>query len=349
MNAIHPNWHAILLHFPLALLVTGILVELAGGLGLRGVLRSAGRWMILLGTLVAVPTATAGVYALRSQAEGGQVDVARTWHDLRTTGAFTPAQWTTLGWHAWLNVGAVAVALGTVGIWFATAESARARLVAPLRAALVVTLILLAIGGWYGGDAVYRHGTAVEAAKTGNVAIVDAAAHRSPVAPPGAADSFSALQLHVVAAGFAVALAFAALVAASWRWRLATNVGPTAAVEMAPELRARRPLWSAAVVGLALTALLGTLSVGGGLSGIPGAVAFAFERGHGRLLVHVLLGVGALLACATPLVAPKLLARRTGLATFLAVLIPIAAVAQLALGALILFDSAGGPLVGTNP
>lgn len=47
---ISPNWHVILIHYPLGLLAVGILIEFFSFLGWRrSGFRTAGRWMILLG------------------------------------------------------------------------------------------------------------------------------------------------------------------------------------------------------------------------------------------------------------------------------------------------------------
>src|SRR5205814_1160949 len=62
---INPNLHVVLVHFPLALLLFGAVIELVAPLlWRRSAFRAAGRWMILLGALTAAPTATAGLYAL---------------------------------------------------------------------------------------------------------------------------------------------------------------------------------------------------------------------------------------------------------------------------------------------
>ena len=47
---LHPNLHPPLVHFPIALLFTGLVIEIFSFLGWRQhPIRSAGRWMILLG------------------------------------------------------------------------------------------------------------------------------------------------------------------------------------------------------------------------------------------------------------------------------------------------------------
>ena len=58
---VQPNLHAVLVHFPLALLIVGVLVEILTLVfwNLRkSTIRIAGRWMLVLGILAAVPTLT---------------------------------------------------------------------------------------------------------------------------------------------------------------------------------------------------------------------------------------------------------------------------------------------------
>src|SRR3954462_2329712 len=121
---VNPNLHVVLVHFPLALLVAGLGVEVLSLLYRHTTLRAAGRWMILLGALAAVPTAVSGAYAFadvarRSMPTGERVDVP--WYRvLRDTRVHSPApgstsllpsaadphaaesdQWKTMARHAW--------------------------------------------------------------------------------------------------------------------------------------------------------------------------------------------------------------------------------------------------------
>src|SRR5688572_1229892 len=60
-----PNWHVILIHYPLGVFMLGMLLELLL-LVFRhhGPVRSAARWMIVLGALAGLPAAYSGMYAL---------------------------------------------------------------------------------------------------------------------------------------------------------------------------------------------------------------------------------------------------------------------------------------------
>ena len=72
---IQPNLHIAIVHFPIALLVVGVLLETFSFLGWRrSTLRVAARWMILLGAVLSAPTATSGIYALSDVNQGWPID-----------------------------------------------------------------------------------------------------------------------------------------------------------------------------------------------------------------------------------------------------------------------------------
>ena len=60
---VNPNLHVVLVHFPLALLLAGLAIEVFSFMYRRSSFRAAGRCMILLGALASVPTALSGAYA----------------------------------------------------------------------------------------------------------------------------------------------------------------------------------------------------------------------------------------------------------------------------------------------
>src|SRR5512141_799892 len=90
---IMPNWHVALIHYPIALLTLGVLVELLSFLWRRGGFRAAGRWMILLGALLAIPALTAGIYALRKEMVSGPVEIDQRWSELAAENHWPAEQW----------------------------------------------------------------------------------------------------------------------------------------------------------------------------------------------------------------------------------------------------------------
>ncbi|HSU66611.1 MAG TPA: DUF2231 domain-containing protein [Tepidisphaeraceae bacterium] len=211
---ISPNWHPLLIHYPIAFLSAGILIELFSFLWPRGFFRAAGRWMIVLGALATLPSLALGLYAFRT-AVGGH----GPWHTAIQQSTWAAEQWRFMRMHILLNsIGSAAVVVGVVA-WVGASDLWRRRLYLPVLLVLLCGMGLFGVGSWYGGESVYRYGTAV--ALTPNqtqgapAATVDQAnsehkVEHSPVThdvkwyvPP--------LELHLFLAGLVVALAMGAV------------------------------------------------------------------------------------------------------------------------------------------
>ncbi len=229
---IQPNFHAAMIHFPIGLLVAGLILELTG-VCFRGVAtRAAARWMIAVGALAMIPAALSGVYAIsdvarRSMPVGQKVDVA--WADvLKSTdlyGGKTSAsdnegdQWRMISGHVWRTAPATGGALLAVLLWMGASDRWRKRLYLPCGLLLIGSAGVMMWGAWMGGEAVYRHGTAV---RLNDRRTAPAVMH--PATQPGAAREMTEarspgtlahvappLQSHVVFAGFAISFALAAM------------------------------------------------------------------------------------------------------------------------------------------
>src|SRR5689334_6283436 len=70
---VNPNLHVMMIHFPIGLLFVGTIIEILAFMWRRSGFRAAGRWMILIGALAAIPAATTGMFAAR-QAMGSPED-----------------------------------------------------------------------------------------------------------------------------------------------------------------------------------------------------------------------------------------------------------------------------------
>src|SRR4051794_16756227 len=81
---INPNWHVILIHYPLGLLTIGVLIELLAIFWRRSTVRNAGKWMILIGTLACIPTVTTGLYAFNDAARRANPGAGQmaSWHEV---------------------------------------------------------------------------------------------------------------------------------------------------------------------------------------------------------------------------------------------------------------------------
>jgi uncharacterized membrane protein len=222
---INPNWHVILIHYPLGLFVLGMLIELFSFLYRRSTLRTAGRWMILLGALSGIPAALSGIYAMgnvvRMELPESAVTPEQPWKQVWQTSEFgktNPEQREFLGRHVWAQSSATALAVVLVTIAIGCSDPWRKRLYFPLLLGLLFSLAAMVWGAYFGGEMVYRHGTGVlrvQAKGTMPEASepkpTESAADEQVEAKRNIEYYVPPLQLHVVLAGLAVAVAFGAL------------------------------------------------------------------------------------------------------------------------------------------
>ena len=132
--AAHPV-HPALVHFPLGLLLTATIADLAGAAGVWPEPRFAA-WLIAAGLVAALPTIAAGLYDFR------KLDEVQAGHAMRHMGAMALA---------WLGYG-IALYLRREGL-SASLEPSLASV-----AVSVASAAMLGLGGWLGGELVYRYG-----------------------------------------------------------------------------------------------------------------------------------------------------------------------------------------------
>ena len=252
---VNPNLHVALLHFPLALLIAGTLVELFSFMYRRHAFRAAGRWMIFLGALSGIPTAMSGIYAL-ADVSLDSVPSVQPWDEA----AAQSALWQhaerahLMRDHVVLQIWGVGAALLAVVVWVGASDVWRARLHLPMLALLIVASGLTVAGSWHAGEAVYTHGVAVETEAATRPSMADLV---EPTTSPAGTTTERILQkvdyyappvqMHMIMAGFTVALAMASL-ALSFR---AANSHPprTDADNIAEALGPRdEPVSSASVI-----------------------------------------------------------------------------------------------------
>jgi hypothetical protein len=196
---IHPNWHVVLVHYPLALLSLGLGIEVLGCVARRpGTLRAAGRWMVLLGGLSCWPAAMSGVYAYydvvrQAAAEdvGGAAPVNEPWYRLtrEASARLSVEQREDMEHHIWRAAGGtVLISVGIV-VFLGSSDRWRRRLYVPLLLWMLLSTGVMVWGAWYAGESVYARGTAV--------------GHRAEESPR--------VQAHVVLAGLTIAAAVGAL------------------------------------------------------------------------------------------------------------------------------------------
>lgn len=241
LRFINPNLHVILIHYPLGVFVLGVVLELLGFLWRGSSVRSAGRWMIVLGALLSLPAATSGIYAL--------YDVRHFQHLNADRYRFLRLHVIFMGIASILAVTCAVVGVGSSDHW-------RKKLYFALLGGVVGAWALMVLGAWHGGETIYQQGTSVAIIKVKPVtdaddnAVMDASGkpQMQTVLVPLKEEPHSLkdyndvvkyyiggdLQQHVIVAGFAFAFAMGAL-ALSIRKVNASLIVPPANVVAAPD------------------------------------------------------------------------------------------------------------------
>lgn len=171
---IRPNLHVVLVHFPMALLVMGVLIEVLSLIWRQGGFRSAGRWMILLGAIMAVPTCLSGLYAVQDVAAERNADAANAgWMTVMdgnpstvppTAPTFSGPMWHNLEDHLVKMAVGTGIVMLVVVSWLGCSDRWRRRLYPIYLLVMIGTVGLFMLGAWHGGEAVYGQGVGVAAA-----------------------------------------------------------------------------------------------------------------------------------------------------------------------------------------
>ena len=378
---VNPNLHVILIHYPLALLSMGAIIELlAVFFWRRSAFRQAGRWMILIGALSMAPTATLGLYAMADVNRTAEniEEPGITWLEVREQSPIQGHEWEMMTRHAWLNAAGSAVMLMLVVVWLASSDAWRQRVHLIFLLVLIVGLGLTVWGSWHGGEMVYRHGVGVEEEPAPQI-VEDSDA---PPAVKAHADwrertayFLPPLQIHVILAGATVALALAALgmslrqaaqphfesEAHQYDDEIAGAFNPPRPRPEAPgfespEVAIARPtrpprsrFWLLATLLGVVTAVTGwwTLAYYSDTWTVQGLWEMVLPQNNDdsyRRMVHFLTGGGiVVLLLVLAIIARFSLGRRLIISIF-ALLLLAAVVAQIWFGSLLMFDSNMGPL-----
>jgi uncharacterized membrane protein len=357
---INPNWHIILIHYPLGLFIVGVLIELFSFLWRRSGFRAAGRWMILIGALSMIPTVTTGLYALNDvilmHTEAGSEYLS--WHDRALASPLTQDQWWMLQWHLWLQIAATGAAVIAVVSWLGGSDNWRHRFYYPTLLLLLISVGLMVAGSWYSGEAIYRHGVGTETSETTHTDD-----HTGPefFAPP--------VELHVTLVGFAMALVMASLglslrAAAVARAAERTIEAPPAHPDDQVDSLMRSIKPDVIVADMAHTvpaarfwlvsALLLLLAAGAGVWYLASDAGTwkadqlwkMIAEDTPRRLAHVVLGVSLVVLTLVLEGVARWAPRKRGLLLLVALLLVIVTAAQIWMGAFLLYDSPQGPITG---
>lgn len=377
MELIQPNWHVALVHFPIGLLVMGLMAEVVGGLAGATSLRSAGRWMLLLGAMCGLVTGVSGIYALQDLVRESAGNANGSWREIVTQSKLTDAQWIALVRHLSLQAVAVSVALGVCAVYLASSDGVRKALYWPLLAMMFAAVGATGLGAHIGGQAVYVQGLGVKGDVNRAVGVLPGQGTLPEKWDDRAAMLLPPLQLHGLLAGGTLALgvvAFAcgvrnASTVAATSKPVSTNkdpaIFPGTGRASEPRNPPKAPLLPAATLML-LTTLLGLTAATAGwwhlgresetyepkalwenvLTFPARDVLKAEYREDLRRPAHVALGT---LLISVPLLMAPWVKWRTkgGLVVVLAAFLWIgAAAAQVGVGTLLMYDNPVGPLTG---
>ncbi|HEY0008377.1 MAG TPA: DUF2231 domain-containing protein [Tepidisphaeraceae bacterium] len=146
---VKPNWHAAVVHFPIALLMLGAGIELLSFAGWRrSSLRTAGRWMMVFGALTGVPSAFVGIHALADVLPAGGLAELRQSDPLGADRVW---------YHVAVQSVSTALSIIIVATWLALSDHWRDRLSIVFKLGLASIIGLTLAGAWLGGEMVYSH------------------------------------------------------------------------------------------------------------------------------------------------------------------------------------------------
>jgi uncharacterized membrane protein len=243
---IEPNLHAALVHFPIALIAMGVLLEVLGWLWPRCGARSAGRWMLVLGIFSCIPVITTGLYAMSQTVNPGGMQ-GEAWSVVAGNATWTDAHWEVMADHIFYMAIGTAVLLVCIVIWIAASDNARSKIhVAGMLLILAATGMIL-YGSDKGGKLVYHHSTGVGVVET---SAMDTVAKEGVSSIRHLGDIVSPMELHTLAAGLTIAFIAAALGLSvrrsnvAWENRMAEEKAVAAGYRPAGQLGQQRNLLS---------------------------------------------------------------------------------------------------------
>lgn len=207
LSLIEPNWHVALVHFPIALLTVGLVMEVGGVVVRSGAGRVAGRWMLVVGAVLGAVTAMSGLYAMAEVAgwrSGGMVGAVGA-------GGLQGEAWEMMVRHAVIQGAASVVALGAVAGYVAMSDGLRRVMYPPVLLLVMMSVTATLVGAHLAGRAAYEHGVGTRATMGREAATMPAGGEAwgdrvAWVAPP--------LEAHGALAGLGMGLGVMALACA---------------------------------------------------------------------------------------------------------------------------------------
>lgn len=149
------NIHPVVVHFPIALFLTGFVLDVLGHLLKRETLQRVGAIVLVLGAVGALAAMLTGQFAEESVEERLSAAGERVLDTHEELGKLT----------AYLLLGVAAVRLLLATGWLARWRWAVGAALAIYLIAGVVGVGTLTVTGYYGGELVYRYGAGVQASQ----------------------------------------------------------------------------------------------------------------------------------------------------------------------------------------
>lgn len=343
---IRPDFHVALVHFPIALLLCGAVIELLTIVCRGASLRSAGRWMILLGLLTGIPAATSGIFAT---ANAVGADPGTHWKDVKSAVSWDTAhKWDELREHMLFNSGALVAMSALVVCWIGSSDAMRDRLYVVYVIVLLACCGAIVMGARHGGELVYEHGIGVSAGETAGESEQSAPSDATllekveRVLPP--------IQLHLTLAGWVLSFSLLSLGLSLRRVAVAGGRLPgEVPLDIAGAFSVREPerekpvgaarFWLLVVLLGAMTALAGWWTVGI----FKFDEARAYLSGANRSMAHSITGTGIVALALLLAVVSRFSQSR--LALLLIALLQLGAIGfQVWIGISMMFDTTGGSL-----
>ena len=203
LRFVNPNYHVILVHYPLGVFVLGVFLELFSLLWRKGSIRVAGVWMILIGAILSLPAAASGIYALWdvSSSQGGPGGLISQ-----------PERYRLLKLHVIFQSCASLLAVICAIVGLGASDAWRAKLRLPLLLGVTAACGMMVFGSWNGGETVYQQGTAVQIVnQNGELQKPEKPVFRSKYSEIVKYYIGGEKQIHIITAGFALSAAMAAL------------------------------------------------------------------------------------------------------------------------------------------
>ncbi|MGA2231258.1 MAG: hypothetical protein ABSH22_10200 [Tepidisphaeraceae bacterium] len=372
IRLINPNYHVILIHYPLALLGLGLLIEMFGFLWSTSSVRVAGRWMILIGALASIPAATSGIFAkfdvMQQMAGGG----GGPWADVRSAAKLTALQMQLLNRHVLFAGFGTALATLAAIAYLGSSPHFPDRVGFPLMAAFLASMALMTFGAYNAGEIISRTQFSTKSQDQAEKLEADYHAQVAAAEPKDRAELeleyyVDTMQTHLIAAGIFFALLAAALGFSLQKSKQLHQPRPRAREEDQPydEATAIQVAPAALFWSVAVLAGLGTLAVGWYVfahdletplwnvrAAFQSAIWAPYRKdpaNGARTLVHLLLGGGIIALGALLIPAARWRAKNPMLIGVVGLIIMAAIAAQIWIGVLMMYDMDSGPLTRFNP